>query len=171
MTDPQHDGQQLAERYERLANSAAHALHALGYLIEDHADPGADALGAQYNLRQELLGHTMREESTEAVDAVAAHERRKAVAAAFARLDAQDWGYDHGFCAEYGTDPETDAFVDAALGLVQPELNRLRAEVENVREVSRSLATQLRDTSNALQAARAELGTRTPVATMGRPSA
>ncbi|WP_405019586.1 hypothetical protein OHV05_24620 [Kitasatospora sp. NBC_00070] len=126
--------QQLTARYERLADAAGHALHALGYLIEDHPDPGADALGAQYNLRQELLGHTMREESAEAVDAVAQHERRKAVAAAFARLDAHDWGYDHGFCDEYGTDPETDAFVDAALAVVQPELDRLRAELEQARQ-------------------------------------
>jgi hypothetical protein len=133
MTQPL-TGQQLAARYERLADTATHALHALGYLIEDHSDPGADALGAQYNLRQELLWHTMREEPAEAVDAVAQHERRKAVAAEFARLDAHDWGYDHGFCDEYGTDPETDAFVDAALAVVQPELDRLRAELEQSRQ-------------------------------------
>lgn len=53
---------------------------------------------------------------------------RDRIAAAFERLDAHQWGYDHGFCEKYGVDPETDSFVDAAIAELQPELDRLRAE-------------------------------------------
>ena len=40
----------------RLEAAARRALDVLGYLILDHPDPGTDALGAQYELRQALLG-------------------------------------------------------------------------------------------------------------------
>lgn len=43
---------------------------------------------------------------------------RRAVAAEFQRLDARDWGYDHGFCADPDADEETAAFVDAAIRIV-----------------------------------------------------
>lgn len=43
---------------------------------------------------------------------------RRAVAAEFQRLDAHDWGYDHGFCADPDSDEETAAFVDAAIRIV-----------------------------------------------------
>jgi len=58
---------------------------------------------------------------------------RQRIAAAFEREDAQNWGYDHGFCADPFGDPETGAFVDAALAVVQPELDRLRAERDQAR--------------------------------------
>ena len=44
---------------------------------------------------------------------------RRAVAAEFQRLDAHDWGYDHGFCADPDSDEETAAFVDAAIRIVR----------------------------------------------------
>jgi hypothetical protein len=43
---------------------------------------------------------------------------RRAVAAEFQRLDAHQFGYDHGFCADPAADPETAAFVDAAIRIV-----------------------------------------------------
>lgn len=49
---------------------------------------------------------------------------RQRIAAAFEREDAQHWGYDHGFSSDLDQDPETAAFVDAALAVVQPELDR-----------------------------------------------
>jgi hypothetical protein len=63
---------------------------------------------------------------------------RDRIAAAFERLDAHQWGYDHGFCEKYGVDPETDSFVDAAIAAVQPELDRLRAELEQARQQLRA---------------------------------
>lgn len=45
-------------------------------------------------------------------------ELRRAVAAEFQRLDAHQFGYDHGFCADPDADPETAAFVDAAIRIV-----------------------------------------------------
>lgn len=47
---------------------------------------------------------------------------RDRIARRFAELDARDWGYDHGFVATYGTDEESDAFVDAAVAVVAPLL-------------------------------------------------
>lgn len=58
------------------------------------------------------------------------------VAAAFEHLDAQQWGYDHGFCGTYGTDPETDSFVNAALAVVQPALDERDAEIRRMHERS-----------------------------------
>jgi hypothetical protein len=55
------------------------------------------------------------------------------LAAAFEHMDAHQWGYDHGFCGSYGVDPETDSFVDTALAVVQPELDRTAAELDRVR--------------------------------------
>jgi hypothetical protein len=43
---------------------------------------------------------------------------RRAVAAAFQHIDAHQFGYDHGFCADPDADPETAAFVDAAIRVV-----------------------------------------------------
>lgn len=60
-------------------------------------------------------------------------EIRARVAAEFARLDAHQWGYDHGFCADPEADEETASFVDAALAVVQPELGRLAAERDRFR--------------------------------------
>lgn len=48
-------------------------------------------------------------------------ELRRAVAAEFQRLDAHQFGYDHGFCADPDADPETAAFVDAAIRIVLGE--------------------------------------------------
>lgn len=47
-----------------------------------------------------------------------ARDLRAAVAAEFQRLDAHECGYDHGFCADPDSDPETAAFVDAAIRIV-----------------------------------------------------
>lgn len=46
---------------------------------------------------------------------------RRAVAAEFQRLDAHQFGYDHGFCADPDADPETAAFVDAAISIILAE--------------------------------------------------
>ncbi|CAM5265336.1 hypothetical protein [Streptomyces fumanus] len=45
---------------------------------------------------------------------------RQRVAAALAREDAHNAGYDHGFVGSYGADEETDGFVDAVLDAVLP---------------------------------------------------
>lgn len=64
---------------------------------------------------------------------------RDRIAAAFERIDAHQWGYDHGFCSVYGIDQETDSFIDAALAVMQPELDRLRAELEQARQQTEAL--------------------------------
>lgn len=51
----------------------------------------------------------------------AREELRRAVAAEFQRLDAHQFGYDHGFCADPDADPETGALVDAAIRIVLNE--------------------------------------------------
>jgi hypothetical protein len=43
---------------------------------------------------------------------------RDRIAAALAREDAHNAGYDHGFAASYGADEETDGFVDAVLAVL-----------------------------------------------------
>ncbi|AWT42596.1 MULTISPECIES: hypothetical protein [Streptomyces] len=45
---------------------------------------------------------------------------RDRIAAALAREDAHNAGYDHGFVGSYGADSETDGFVDAALAVLPP---------------------------------------------------
>jgi hypothetical protein len=66
---------------------------------------------------------------------------RRAVAAEFARLDAHQWGYDHGFSDDPDACEETTSFVDAAIAVMQPELDRAEAE----RDAARADAQQLRD--------------------------
>lgn len=46
---------------------------------------------------------------------------RARIAARFARLDAEQWGYDHGFCADPEQDEETASFVDAAIAEMQAD--------------------------------------------------
>jgi hypothetical protein len=43
---------------------------------------------------------------------------RRELATEFQRIDAHECGYDHGFCADPDADPETAAFVDAAIRIV-----------------------------------------------------
>ena len=52
MTEPTADQQHTA----RLEAAARRALDSLAALILDNPDPGIEALGAQYELRQALLG-------------------------------------------------------------------------------------------------------------------
>ena len=59
---------------------------------------------------------------------------RCAVAAEFQRLDAHDWGYDHGFCADPDADEETAAFVDAAIRIVLAEAAGAIDEVADAAE-------------------------------------
>lgn len=54
---------------------------------------------------------------------------REQLAAEFQRLDAQEWGYDHGFSADVVNDPETASFVDAALAIFLPLLDAKQAEI------------------------------------------
>jgi hypothetical protein len=54
------------------------------------------------------------------------------IASAFERIDAHQWGYDHGFSGTYGVDPETDSFMSAALAVVQPELDARDAEIRRL---------------------------------------
>lgn len=70
------------------------------------------------------------------------------IAAAFEHLDAQQWGYDHGFCGKYGTDPETDSFVNAALATVQPELDQRDAEITRLRQHVEELQDKVMSSSN-----------------------
>lgn len=57
---------------------------------------------------------------------------RQQLAAEFQRLDAHEWGYDHGFSADVDNDPETASFVDAVLALFRPLLDAKQAEVDAV---------------------------------------
>ncbi|MFD7416823.1 hypothetical protein [Kitasatospora purpeofusca] len=49
--------EQLQAENERLADVGRRALASLDDLIRDHQDPGAEALGARYQLAQALTGH------------------------------------------------------------------------------------------------------------------
>lgn len=57
---------------------------------------------------------------------------RDRIAYALEREDSLNWGYDHGFCPTYGTDPETDAFVAAVLAVVQPVLAARDIEIQQL---------------------------------------
>jgi hypothetical protein len=106
----------------RLAAKARRALAALDSLIYDCEDPGTEALGARYELAQELISHPDPEAPAADQDAEALALLRNRIAAQFTREDAEHWGYDHGFSAKYGEDPETDAFVDIAVQALAPFL-------------------------------------------------
>jgi len=49
---------------------------------------------------------------------------RDRIAHALEREDALHWGYDHGFADSYGTDAETDGFVDAVLAVLPAPADR-----------------------------------------------
>ncbi|MGW2920368.1 hypothetical protein ACWDBF_21255 [Streptomyces angustmyceticus] len=69
---------------------------------------------------------------------------RQSIAAALAREDAHNCGYDHGFVDKYGIDPETDGIIDAVLNAVQPELDELQENACVLRALRRH-----RDTAEA----------------------
>ncbi|WP_322501791.1 hypothetical protein TR631_33715 [Streptomyces rochei] len=58
---------------------------------------------------------------------------RDRIAAALAREDAHNAGYDHGFATSYGADDETDGFVDAVLAVLPAPADQA-AEIEQLRE-------------------------------------
>jgi hypothetical protein len=133
------DGQRLIAEYRdqvltetaagnaRLADRARRALAALDDLIYNCEDPGTEALGARYELAQELLHHPGPEAPVADPGAEWLALMRDRIAAEYAREDAQHWGYDHGFCEKYGADPETDAFVDVAVKALLGSLPLLAA--------------------------------------------
>ncbi|BFP50122.1 hypothetical protein KCMC57_64900 (plasmid) [Kitasatospora sp. CMC57] len=55
-------------------------------------------------------------------------QRRDRIAAALSREDV-NWGYHCAFSADPATCDMTTAYTDAVLAVVQPELDRLQAEV------------------------------------------
>lgn len=67
---------------------------------------------------------------------------RQRIAVALERQDVI-WGYDAGFSRNLANDDKTGAFVDAILAVVQPEVDRLRAERDQARaQVAAVLALQ-----------------------------
>ncbi|MGW0626469.1 hypothetical protein [Streptomyces sp. NPDC002758] len=99
---------------------------------------------------------------------------RDRIAHALEREDAIHWGYDHGFCDEYGVDPETDGFVDAVLAVADAEqaadlvtaLRGAGAERDKIeaRRYKQERAAALRKAADDLEAWQPEFSERWAVA-------
>ncbi|MFJ7525181.1 hypothetical protein ACIQ1S_09660 [Streptomyces griseus] len=114
---------------DRLRAAAQRALESLDNLIADHQDPGAEALGARYELAREL-SNTSPEvarqllNAAEGATAEPSVDRRARYAAAIREADG--WVLDDG-----------QHMIDAVMAVADAEQASLRAEVEGLDEALR----------------------------------
>jgi|1185.fasta_scaffold00436_8 hypothetical protein len=106
-----------------LRDEIAEALEAADYRMDMRRGDLADSvLPVLYRAWPWLRGEAEDAASAEpAADEAALRQR---IAHALEREDAIHWGYDHGFAASYGVDPETDGFVDAVLSVLPASVDR-----------------------------------------------
>lgn len=115
----------LDPRYARLADAAQRVAESHAIFIAEHADPGTEALAAQYVLRQELLWHDMAGEPDAVIRIAEVELRLKVVAEAIDREDLK-W-------LAITSEEEVEAFAAAVVAVVQPEINQRDAEIRRLR--------------------------------------
>jgi hypothetical protein len=79
-----------------------------------------------------LLAHDCPEPAV-SVSPVDTDGLRQRIAQRFSDVDARDWGGDHGFVPSYGSDTESDAFVDAAVEVFEQAHGDLVVRAANLR--------------------------------------
>ncbi|MEU0978492.1 hypothetical protein ABZ488_04675 [Streptomyces griseus] len=116
---------------DRLRAAAQRALESLDNLIADHQDPGAEALGARYELARELSNTSpevarriLGTSAAEGATAVPSADRRARYAAAIREADG--WVLHDG-----------QHMIDAVMAVADAEQASLRAEAEGLDEALR----------------------------------
>lgn len=160
MTTPEDTLRQAAEHAMKVLPSALAEITADDLLEHaDYVEGGGRAQPSRVQCAEEVLALPVP-----AVSPAPDTDLRARIAAVLARLDAEQWGSDHGFAERYGADAETDSFVDALAALFEREHGEAvvrQAVLREERDVAKREHLEFaRQQSEGLRAFRAELHAR-----------